>query len=132
MAYGKKTGGRDFVKKVPSSKSSGARLRIAAETKAMRKLTRADLVLMGSMLTSMPLREARLVAKNESNTTLRTVCANAIVRANDEGDFALFDRLLDRVIGKVKEEVDVRVGLHTLSDEELQARLEKLRAKSRG
>jgi hypothetical protein len=130
MAYGKKTGGRNFVKgQVANPRGPDAH---TAETKAMRKLTRADLVLMGSMLTSMPLREARLVAKNESNTTLRTVCANAIVRANDEGDFALFDRLLDRVIGKVKEEVDVRVGLHTLSDEELQARLEKLRAKSRG
>jgi hypothetical protein len=130
MAYGKKTGGRDFQKGNKANPLGPAAH--CPETKAMRKLTRTDLVLMGSMLTSMPLREARLVAKNESNTTLRTVCANAIVRANDEGDFALFDRLLDRVIGKVKEEVDVRVGLHTLSDEELQARLEKLRAKSRG
>jgi hypothetical protein len=62
--------------------------------------------------------------KDKRGTALELALMSALNKAIEEGDTARLDFLFNRTIGKVKEEVDHRIQVQSLSDADLALQLE--------
>lgn len=96
--------GKPFPKGV--SGNPGGRPQLSSEEKLLRRLSKEQLVEIGSMLVQGKMSEIKKVY-NEDSSGLRAVMASAILRAYDEGDWATLDKILDRLVGKVTDNVSV-------------------------
>jgi hypothetical protein len=77
------------------------------EIRKIKKLTTDDLKAMLSLLFNARDHELTEILKNENEPTLKKVIATALARARKTGDMKQIDLILNRAIGKVKEEVDL-------------------------
>lgn len=124
---GKKTGGRNFAK--GQSGNPNGRTPLPQEVREFREAARKDVVEEIKYLWSLSISDLNQIigkpkkfnengeeeetAEEEENKTpaLRVAIAKVIVNAARDGNMFNLDRILDRVIGKVKEEVDLNHGL---------------------
>lgn len=105
MAKGKKTGGRDWVKgQVPNP--IGARAH-DPQKKALRKLTHAQVAEVASLILDGDIDALNEVVKDKTSTPLKIWLASVAMKGIQKGDMATLSMLLDRVVGKVKEKVDL-------------------------
>jgi hypothetical protein len=104
MARGKKTGGRDFQK--GQSGNPGGRPSIGTE---LKKIGAEEVRF---LLTALLSAGETDIIKMESDTTqpmVRRIFARIIANAFINGDMERFDKLLNRLCGKPKEEIDLKV-----------------------
>jgi hypothetical protein len=107
VAIGKKTGGRDVkVGQVLNPRGAGAHDPIV---KRIRKLSQEELHEVGSMLLHRKFTDIEKLAENEDANGLKRVLASVILSAERGGNMAKFNALLDRLIGKVSDRVDITV-----------------------
>ena len=107
MAKGKKTGGRDF-KPGQSGNPLGPPV-LPPEVKEARKLTRIEFERIASQYMQMTKEEITKKLQDPKSTTLELIVMTIIHKAVKDGDQHRLDFLLNRLIGKVKDEVDVNV-----------------------
>lgn len=78
-----------------------------AELNAAKKLTRDELAEVGGMLVRGNYEELLKLADDPKAPVLRRTLANIIKRANDRGDYAALEMVLNRIVGKVKEDIEI-------------------------
>jgi|SRR5665213_88330 len=107
MAKGKKTGGRSFASGNKANPKGGGAL--SPEIRAIRKITLehiedvADLILDGN------LEKLKALANSPDTSVLKVWIAKAAATGIQKGDLHSLAMILDRVLGKPKERVDVGI-----------------------
>lgn len=110
MAKGKKTGGRNF----PAGNSFGGRPPLPPELKAVRRLTRTEFERIANKYLWMTPAELAAVLVDPETPMLERVIVRVLSKADDEGEFGPIEWLAQRLIGKVKDQVDVSVVKPTI------------------
>lgn len=116
MAIGKKTGGRDVQKgQVLNPKGAGAHNPLVKEIRKMTKETVAEMLQL--ILHSDP----EAITEYKPKTLLEDWVLKGIIVAKRKGDLTPLNALLDRVIGKVKDNVAVEgdVGIKIILEDYL-------------
>lgn len=75
------------------------------EMKKLRTLTRAELVEIGNMVLKNNIKHLKEISKDEDATVIKRMLASIAYRIMIEGNMEAFDRLLNRMIGKVEDNV---------------------------
>lgn len=81
------------------------------DIKALRNLTKDELKEVGSLILKNNVEALKAIGKDPGASALKTMVASVVVRVIQKGDMYALDLLLDRLIGKVKEEIQ-HTGLH--------------------
>lgn len=95
------------VKKGEPSRNPKGRQIENPEMKKIKNLTREELVEVGSLVLKGSVDELRAIAKDGKATALKCMVAAVAVRTISKGDPQALDALLNRLIGKVKEHIEV-------------------------
>lgn len=104
MSIGKKTGGRDF--KVGNDGGPG-RPKLPQEEREFRNATKVEIIDEFKSLWSRSEDEINAIMIDPACPAIRKFMAKAIHKAMVTGDMDHIDKILNRVIGKVKEEIDL-------------------------
>jgi len=120
MARGKKTGGRDFSSTNQPKKRG--RKPLPKDLRDARNLTKARL--QGMLNKSLWCTQDELTARMKDDETpmIEKMIGSIVYKALVEGDQTRLTFILDRMIGKVKEEIDIKTysqKLEGLSDQEI-------------
>lgn len=107
MAKGKKTGGRDFK---PGWEGGNGRPRVPEDIKEARKITTIEVERILTELMSMSPSELVQIKQNPKSTMLELMIHSILVNAVNKGDQQRLDFLLQRLIGKVKEKIDIEIN----------------------
>lgn len=75
------------------------------ELKALRRLTKETVADIGAMILEADLEALQAVAKDKSATVLRVWFASVAVKAISKGDAMSLNVILNRIVGKVPEEI---------------------------
>ncbi len=105
MAKRKKTGGKNFV---PGDPRAG-RKPMPPDLKYANALTSAELKKILNKFLFMDARELDVVLACPTANQLELMVANIIKQANKFGDTVRLDFLLNRLVGKVTEKVEVKI-----------------------
>lgn len=126
MGRGRKTGGKDFAPGV--SGNPAGRPPEPEEFKAVRRLTKAEIAECGALILDKTVGEIQAMAKDPTQKMLNVMLAG-MAAAAAKGNPGAFDKLLDRLVGKQKDRIEVSGALavrqryDAMSDEELQKKL---------
>lgn len=105
MAKGKKFGGRDF-KKGQSGNPNGAP-RIPEDIKIMRKLTRIEFDRIVNKFLYSDKAEISRISSDPKTPLMELLIASIIHKAISQGDERRLNFFLDRLLGKVKDQVEM-------------------------
>ncbi len=105
MAKGKKTGGRNFVPGVVTNPNG--RPKIPPEVKTLRKLTTESLAEIGDLILQGDKPRLHEIANSLTEPAIRVAYAKATINAMVKGDLSTLELILNRVVGKVKDKVDL-------------------------
>lgn len=105
MAKGKKTGGRDF-KPGHSGNRRGAAAH-NAEVKRIRRMTHEEVAEIGSLILDGNLEKLMEVKVDRQASVLKIWMASVVVKSINKGDAHALDVLLNRITGKVKENIEL-------------------------
>lgn len=86
--------------------------------KALRRMSQDDIAEIGTLIVGGQIDKLKDVAFNPESTVLQVWIAAVAIKAIEKGDAQALSIILDRIAGKVKENVDVTVSAK-LSDEDL-------------
>lgn len=75
------------------------------ELKAVKNLTKKELVEIGNMIIKNDYSKILELSKNDNTPALKRALASVIVKIAERGDMTALDVLLNRLIGKVKDEI---------------------------
>lgn len=75
--------------------------------KRIKALTKVELVEIGNMLLKATYRELKKLSTDQNAPALHALLAGICIRLREKGDMTGFDKFLDRLIGKVRENVGV-------------------------
>jgi len=73
----------------------------------VRRLTKEELAEVGSLIIRHNIDELRAIAKNPKTTVLKAMCAALAIRVISRGDPSAYDALLNRLVGKVPEKINM-------------------------
>lgn len=118
MARGRKTGGRNFVKGVVTNPNG--RPKVPEHVKEFRKMHKVQVTEMLEKYCYSTRQELIDALKNPDTPIVEVNVIKILLEGAKSGDYKRFDFILDRTIGKVKEEVEYSGSMHG----ELIARLE--------
>lgn len=126
MAKGRKTGGKDFPKGV-SGNPEGAR-RHNQEVKVLRRLTHEELAHIATTLLKKKKEGVDKIADDPEASALSVWIARIIQTGADAGNSAKLDVILNRLIGKVSDKVDLTVKrpYSDMSREQIEAEIKEL------
>jgi hypothetical protein len=86
---------------------------------AMRRLTQEDLADVGQMILAGEFESIKEIAENpKGHNALKAIFCSVFNKAHEKGDMQSLNLFLDRVVGKVKDKVDVTITAK-MSDEDL-------------
>lgn len=77
------------------------------ELKKFKNLTHEQLVEVGSIILAGNMDQLKEIYQNPASTPLQVMIAAVATRVIKRGDMAIFDVLLNRLIGKVSEDINV-------------------------
>jgi hypothetical protein len=83
------------------------------ELKKLRKLTREELVKVGSLVLKEDIRALEIIQKSRTEPVLKKWFASVALRALTTGESQHFNILLDRVVGKSKDEIKMEATVTT-------------------
>ena len=75
--------------------------------KKMRQLTAEEFAEIANLIIKGSIEELRAISKDESQSALRVMIAAVAVKTISKGDMDALDKLLNRLVGKVKDHVQV-------------------------
>lgn len=131
---GIKTGGRDF-KPGQSGNPLGARLHNPA-LKAVRRLTQIEIEEVGALVLDGDLERLQAIMKDTTASALKVLIASCMIKAISKGDASAMNVILDRMVGRVKQvvQVDMSESAKKLNDEQLLGEVQRImgNAKSSG
>lgn len=102
MAKGTKTGGRDFL---PGKPGGPGKPPLTPEQRELRKLTKTQVEEVYNRFLQLSVQELEQILKDKTQTTLSYAVARMIADGLTKSDRSMFHLLIDRLIGKIKEEV---------------------------
>jgi len=95
-----------FKKGEPSANPLGAKLH-NPEIRAIKNLTESEMVEIGSLILKGSLDELKAIKDAPGTTALKAMMASVAIKTIAKGDHQALDALLNRLIGKVKDEVKI-------------------------
>lgn len=104
MAKGKKTGGKNFE---PGWAGGPGRPALPADLKEARALTRVDFERLINKFLFMGKSELEKVKASNESTAIELLISSIVLKAANDGDHLRTDFLLNRLIGKVQEKLEV-------------------------
>lgn len=119
MAKGTKTGGKDFKK---GWKGGPGRPKVPEDLKEVRKITNTSLETKLHEFLTMSAQELSGVKQNPKSSMLELMIHSIVVNAVNRGDQQRMGFLMDRLLGKVKDQIEVETytrPLRELSNDEL-------------
>lgn len=78
-----------------------------ALNRVMKKLTKNELEEIANLIVKGTVAELKKIAQSKNTQALRVMFAAIVVKIIERGDMDAFDKLLNRLIGKVKDDVDI-------------------------
>lgn len=105
MAIGKKTGGRPFVKGQPGGPGKP---RTPEDIKEARKLTQIELERAVNKYLYLSRAELKAAIEQPGTPMLDLMIASIVAQAAQKGDQVRLDFILNRIIGKVQDRLEVR------------------------
>lgn len=112
---GRKTGGRDF--KPGQSGNPNGRPKLPEEVKEAKRLTAAELELKLTEFLKKSREELYAIAKDPKSTGMDALVASIMTFGVSKGDHMRMEFLLNRLIGKVKEQVNVEGGFKVVVED---------------
>ncbi len=99
------------------------------ELRMVKRLTAIEVAEIGSLVLKNDIAALKAIAKEQTASTLKVMIAAVAVKVIEKGDAHALDVLLNRLIGKVKEHVEVTgvLGLAPMTSEERTKELIRLR-----
>lgn len=76
------------------------------EHKALRALTKAEMLEVGNIIVQGDVDALKVIAKDPKTIVLKAMIASVAIKIIQKGDMYSLDVLLNRLIGKVKDEID--------------------------
>lgn len=104
MARGMKTGGRDFK---PGHPYAGGRPPLPPEVKEARKLTAAELIRELTRRLRNNKGELEALIDNPETPMLTVIVCRVIKQAGDNGNIPSIELVLNRILGKVPDKVEI-------------------------
>jgi hypothetical protein len=104
MAKGVKTGGRDFTKGHKFGKGGAGH---NPALKAIRKLTNDEIAQLGTLILEGNLAALQDIKNDTNASVLKVWFASVAVKAISRGDAAALNAILDRIVGRSKETVEL-------------------------
>lgn len=101
MAYGKKTGGKDFI---PGQPGGPGRPHLPQEIREGRKLNQIRVSEVLNKFIDMPLEDVIRFVQDKTNPAMEVLVGSILVHGIKHGDQNRLNFLLDRLIGRVKEQ----------------------------
>lgn len=83
------------------------------ELKKLKNLTKSELVDVGNLIIRGNFKELEKLSKDPNETALRRMVAAQVMRAISSGDTTAFEAILNRLVGKVKDEVMQQMEIRT-------------------
>ncbi len=77
--------------------------------KRLKNLTKTELIDIGNLVIKGNIVELKAIAKNPDATVIQTMLASVAVKIIEKGDMSALDVLLNRLVGKVKEEIHASI-----------------------
>lgn len=105
MTKGRKTGGRDF--KPGQSGNPAGRTPLPEDLKSVKILTNTNLRARVQRLLDLPTDDLVAYAEDPKLTALDAMIASIVVKAVVNGDQQRLDFILNRLVGKVQDKVEV-------------------------
>jgi hypothetical protein len=106
MAKGKKTGGRDFYKGHKLTPPGPGRPAVSPQIKAIKQLNATKLAEMLNEFINMDKEALIAKSKDPSTTVFELIICSILKNAYDKGDQQRINFILDRLVGKVKDQVE--------------------------
>jgi hypothetical protein len=105
--------GKGFKKGVAANPLGNRRT--PKEFQIVKKLTQKELAEMATLLLDNDMNTLRIIAAKERGQSFwPTAIARVVTNAYDKADWFVLDKLLDRIIGKVKEVTEVQLPRPTI------------------
>jgi hypothetical protein len=130
MAKGRKTGGRDFKPGVVTNPRGGGAHN--PSLKAVRRLSQMQIAELGTMILEGNIDSLKAVEKDPAASVLKVMIASVSIKAINKGDHSALAAILDRIVGKPKQVVEMSgaeggpIETVTMTSEERLARLKVL------
>lgn len=105
MAKGKKTGGRDWQKGM-IQKAGPGRPAVSPQIKAIKQLNATKLAELLNEFINMDKEALIAKSKDPSTTVFELIICSILKNAYDKGDQQRINFILDRLVGKVKDQVE--------------------------
>lgn len=105
MPKGKKIAGRDW--KPGESGNPNGRPPLPPEIREARKLTTAEFIRVANKLLDMTKAEVVALQKAPDSSIMESILASILVKGFNEGDASRLTFFLDRLLGKVKDRVEL-------------------------
>lgn len=104
----------------------------SAELRILRRMSRGEIADFGAMLVEMKMKDFRLIPKDEDASPLKVMVAGMAAAAM-KGNSGCWDKLLDRLVGKTKDRIEISGSLAvqrmtSLSEAEIKAKLKEQEA----
>ena len=104
--------GKVFVKgQVANPLGAGAHNK---DVKAIKSLTREQLAEIGSHIVMGNVEKLREIIRDQESSALKVLICSAIIKGIQSGNFMVMDAILNRVVGKVKDELEVKLPRPTI------------------
>ncbi len=97
---------KPFKKGEPSGNPLGGKLH-NPEIKKIKALTEKELIEVGTFIVQGKMGELKALLKNPETPMLQAMVAGLAVKTMVKGDASAFNALMDRLLGKVKEQVQL-------------------------
>lgn len=78
-----------------------------AEEKALKKLTKEELIEIGNIIVKGDMDQLKAIAKDPKASVIQVMIASVAAKTIAKGDMHALDILLNRLVGKVKDEIDL-------------------------
>jgi hypothetical protein len=104
VAYGKKTGGKNFQKGEKWNGNPNGRPPLPAAVKELRKLTTKEFIERINKYLYLSKDKLRDGIGSGKIEVLDLVIRNSLIKCIEKGDYYMFDKMMERLIGKPKEE----------------------------
>lgn len=108
------------------------------ELKAIRNLTEDEMIEIGSLVVKGSIDELKRIKDDPKTTVLKAMMASVAIKTIAKGDAQALEVLLNRLVGKVKDKVEVtstninhnnvNAQIAVLTDADLKTRLKKIRS----
>lgn len=105
MAKGRKTGGRDWKPGMEQSAGPG-RPAVTPQLKQLKKLNQESLAKILNELAHASIQELAAMSKETHRSVFEMIIISILKKAYEQGDQQRVNFILDRLIGKVKDQVE--------------------------